>query len=290
MLETREKSVLGRFVVFSLILWLAFFAGEASGASVESFMNKLLGVHDGPSVRQMKTLWNTLEHLVDRYDLSFIQNNPDLKWFNTIINFDRQIFFHWGFRTDVKSMAHGKLRNELMRVMRRNMEIEKKEMERKGSSTREVGAFFYAAERKLLQAISSQQENRRRLFENKVKSVMGIRPDQAEYIATILYNCYVMSKYKGHGVLSDKNVLEQTVKEVVNDGFRKLMSGQYNKMDNTILAERDSVLRSLEEPLKTSYSAEILQKNFLDRIQEVWPLVIDRSIPNLKSKIRFGRL
>ena len=68
--------------------------------------------------------------MVDNYDLSFIKNNPDLKWFNTGIKFDRKLLFHWGFRTDVNK-DDGELRRELDRIITPNIETEKREKKKK---------------------------------------------------------------------------------------------------------------------------------------------------------------
>ena len=144
-----------------------------------------------------------MKNLVDNYDLSFIKNNPDLKWFNTGIKFDRKLLFHWGFRTDVNK-ADGELRRELDRIINPNIETEKgrwKEKRRKSNRN-----FSSKAKQKLLQVISKEQEKRKLQFANAVRFAMDIQGDKPKEIVAILCNCYIISKYSNYDkILSNKN-------------------------------------------------------------------------------------
>lgn len=118
-----------------------------------------------------------MKNLVDNYDLSFIKNNPDLKWFNTGIKFDRKLLFHWGFRTDVNK-ADGELRRELDRIINPNIETEKKEMERQKKTQEQSGIFPVKLNKNCFRQYLKSRKKRKLQFANVVRFAMDIQGDK----------------------------------------------------------------------------------------------------------------
>mgnify|MGYP006916504456 CR=1 FL=1 len=54
-----------------------------------------------------------------------------------------------------------------------------------------------------------------------------------------------------------------------------------------ISEERVNVLQALRKSVEGVSSVETLRDNFLDCVRDVWPMVINRSIPTLKDRVRF---
>ena len=115
---------------------------------------------------------------------------------------------------------------------------------------------------------------------------MDIQGDKPKEIVAILCNCYIISKYSNYDkILSNKKSLLKIVHEVIDEGFNKLLSGAHL---SKISEERVNVLQALRKSAEGVSSVETLRDNFLDCVRDVWPMVINRSIPTLKDRVRFG--
>lgn len=266
---------------------LSLKAGAVSGGG-EIFLNDLFGISDASSLRRIRPLWNELVKMVDDYPIDFIVRNPDLSWFE-MKSFERERLFHWGFLTEVKRIAPGKMETSLKRIVNRCKDLRLKEMEKQKSTLKDKSKFLNESERLLYGAIAKEQEKRRQIFNSRVRSVTGIKAAESEQIALIMYNCYIINKYGRSEILSDKAVLKQIVTETIDSGFKKLMSRGYSKSDNSILAEREAILTALRSSIIGVGSVETTRDNFLRRVREVWPIVMNKCFPFLCNTIRFGQ-
>jgi ElaB/YqjD/DUF883 family membrane-anchored ribosome-binding protein len=200
--------------------------------------NRVFGINDSKSAKNIKPLWDEMQKLIDTTENLNNESGDDykrvkneFKWFTwgsfNTGGYGHRLFFHWGFNVDIKQ--YPPLQDQVTKCLK---DYAAKQL-KTGKTTEIVEAECEQQKEAFYELLFKIQGERNKALIDKVVEVTGIPTTRcyANAVATILYDTHLLSDYSTTwtNALPEIRTLEYDIAE---RGFKKLLIvGESDKLE-----------------------------------------------------------
>lgn len=216
--------ILKNFIIATILILISVSAYGMAKPEHSKIWNEAFGISDKTSREKIQPLWNTAQDVIDGFRPDYkdkLQKNFD--WFKWGV-YGHRLLFHWGFNDDPKH--HEPLVRQVKLLLKDRADAEEQEREFFKYLTREI------------------QSERNRTLINAVIKTTGIPTSRgyANAIATIIYDIHLLGDYSTTNTSALPSI-GKIEKDLVDDGFKKLLTGDKSEKLKQIEREFDSAVK-----------------------------------------------